>query len=234
VTPDPSLPTSSFAVPEPAPPLVASGAPDVAPGGAPDDAAVDAPWRRRGGWLIVPAVVIAGLCGWRMSLPPRRASVAATARSAYPPRRWELFDQHRTLVKFDRYLGRQPVLLRFFDAARPPQSDPVLAWLRDRHAEVRRHGWEVLAVSVARPADIERQERESGIEWPFPLLADLIERDPTPAPIHRRWGCIDPATEQPRPALFVIDRRGYVAYDAAGRPLPEPDPLATLARLFPE
>lgn len=189
------------------------------------------PWMRRR-LLPLAAVLIAALCLWRTTRPPRPPSAAAIVRQALPPRDWELFDQHRHLVKFNRYLGRQPVMLRLCGTARLPEDDPVLVWLRDHFAAVQAAGWEVLAVGAARPAEIARAERESGREWPFPVLADVFERDPTPMPIHHRWGRVDPATGEPHSALFLIDRRGYVDYDAADRPIDVSNPLATLQQMF--
>lgn len=193
---------------------------------------------RRGLWRVwvlpLAAVVITGLCVWRITRPPRapQPRSADAAPRAYPPQEWELFDQHRHLVKFQRYLGRQPLVVRFSGGARRPEDDPVLVWLRDHYASVRSAGWEVVAIGTARPAEIEQSVREAGREWPFPVLTDLFERDPTPTPVHRRWGLIDPDGGEPRAGLFLVDRMGYVPYDAQGRPQPVAEPLAALERLF--
>lgn len=184
--------------------------------------------------LPLAAVVITGLCAWRMTRPPRPTATAEAPPRAYPPRDWELFDQHRRLVKFKRYLGRQPLVVRFLGETELPENDAVLEWLRNHYAAVRQRGWEVVAIGTARPAEIERAVRESGREWPFPVLTDLFERDPTPAPVHRLWGLIDPETGAAVAGLYLVDRLGYVPYDTQGRPQPAAEPLAELERLFGE
>ena len=192
-------------------------------------------WSRRWRLFVLPAaaVVIAGLCLWRISRPPQREPIPESAETrTYPPRGWELYDQHRHVVKFDRYLGRQPVILRFAGAPENLPRDPLLLWLRDNYARVKRAGYEVLAVSTGRPVEIEASQREAGRPWPFPVLADLYERDPAPAPVHRLWGHLDPATGEAVPALFSVDRRGYVMYECTGRARTLPPTIESLERLI--
>ncbi len=186
--------------------------------------------------LVLPlaAIVITGLCVWRMTRPPRPVPTSESSPRAYPPKEWELIDQHRHLVKFQRYLGRQPLVVRFLGTAQRPEEDAVLVWLRDHYAAVQRAGWEVVAIGTARPAEIEQSARESGREWPFPVLTDLFERDPTPTPVHRLWQRIDPETGEPLAGLYLVDRLGYVPYDMQGRPQPVAEPLSALERLFGE
>jgi peroxiredoxin len=161
-----------------------------------------------------------------MSRPERPAGSALKA----PPRRlpappFEEADSDNRRVRLKSLLGRHRLLVAVFDGRSGPCDDLVLAALRDRHAELESHDVRVLAIGEARPAAVRDALRACGA-FPFPLLCD-VEHDTLAL-----WGCWDDPGERTRPALFLVDRAGRVAWDdARTSPRPVDDPLATIDRL---
>lgn len=190
--------------------------------------------RSRTLFLPLAAVVIAGLCAYRATRPPRPvAPPVAGGLRALPPRGWELPDHEFRLVKFDRYLGRQSLAVLFFDGEQPAEIDPLLVWLRDHAEAMYDAGWRIIAISTANPAEHRRAAERAGQPWPFPVLTDMHLRDPAPSPVHHLWSRVDRATGKTLPALFLVDRLGYVNY-ANGRPQPEAEPLKQLQAIIAE
>jgi peroxiredoxin len=182
--------------------------------------------------LLLPlaAVVIAGLCAWRYSRPPKPVVISAETQSGYAPRGWELPDHEFNLVKFDRYLGRQPLVVWFAGPEESLDRDPVVVELVQRYDALAAAGYEVLIVTVAKPAAVRKSGEMLGQSWKFPVLTDMHLRDPAPTPVHQQWGRIDAATGAPQPGLFIVDRRGYVEY-LGGRPIAAENPRETIAQL---
>jgi peroxiredoxin len=150
---------------------------------------------------------------------------------ALPPRGWELPDQNFRLTKFDRFLGRHPVVVLFFDGTPPLEDDELLVWLRDHAEAIYDEGWRIVAISSANPAEARAAAQRTGQDWPFPVLTDMHLRDPAPTPVHYLWSRVDRATGAPQPALFLVDRMGLVEY-VDGRPMPQPQPRAALESLI--
>lgn len=185
--------------------------------------------------LLVTGAGIAALAIWReqqlgqwreRGAPPR-----AVPRQLAP--RFELADQHRHLVKFERFLGRQRVLLLFLDGQTPPLEDPRLKQLWDNFEQVKSAGIEVVAVGseTATPFAVQSAEKELGQSLPFPLTADLNVNLPVRHPVHREWGCLDPVTEAPVRGLYVVARDGTVPVSAEGLPLPVEDEARILSEV---
>ena len=187
--------------------------------------------RPRVALLPIAAVVIAGMCAYRVTRPPQPVvAIPPHSQRALPPRGWELPDQDFRLVKFERFLGRHPVAVLFVDANQL-DTDPVLAWLREHADQVYDAGWRIIAISAANPAEHRRAAERAGRDWPFPLLTDMHLRDPAPTPVHHLWSRVDRATGETRPGLFLVDRMGYIPY-ANGRPRTEAEPLARLTEII--
>jgi peroxiredoxin len=185
-------------------------------------------------FLPIAAVVIAGLCAYRLTRPAKPVAVVMPGPPrALPPRGWELPDQDFRLVKFDRFLGRHPVVVLFFDGRRPPEEDSLLVWLRDHATAVYDAGWRIIAISTANPADIRKSAERTSIAWEFPVLTDMRLRDPAPHPVHHLWSRVDRQTGELQPGLFLVDRAGNIPYEN-GRPLPESEPGRRLKELIAE
>ncbi len=189
------------------------------------------------------ALVIVGLCSWKLTRP--KISVVAPrelAENAMPAPDFELADQgadlgseeeHRSApsrrVRLRTYLGRHLILLAFFNDAAGADRDPILTQLRTAHESLKANDVIVLAVSTALPQENRAAIRRGG-PYPFPLLTDL---DGT---VCAAWGCLnvrDDGSRETRSALFVIDRAGRVGW---GDRLPQPDthPEQTIASLSAE
>ena len=173
--------------------------------------------------LILPlsAVVIAGLIAFKVT---RRyeSSTAADYEKPQPAPRFLLADEHSQIVRIERYLGRQKILIVFFDGARGPDHNPIIASLSQRISDIKRTGAAVLAIDAERPSqnrygvNLERRqtaEADSSTElkFPFTILSDILEYD-----VHKRYGAYDADQEQPLEAVFVVDRAGLIHYSHIG------------------
>ena len=85
----------------------------------------DRVWRPRVLVLPIAAAVIVGLVVFKLSQPPQPRS-SATFDERRPAPKFLALDSQNQLVKFERYLGRQEVLLIFFDGEAGADRDPVL------------------------------------------------------------------------------------------------------------
>ena len=180
--------------------------------------------RRAAFGLLASALVITGLVLWREAQEGKRPSVAPreiVPRTPAP--QFQLYDQDNRWVKFERYLGRTKVALVFFDSLTGADGDPLLPALFRRFEEVRRAGWQVVAVSDAVPLNnrqaAERLGKLAGQpdqsvaqKFPFPVLSDIDPGHST----HRLWGRVDPDTGQLIPGIFLIDRTGLVDINPLG------------------
>jgi len=163
-------------------------------------------WSDRRLWgLLVIGLGIAGLCAWRISVNrPQDYSVQmAAARVARPAADFEALDAHNQMFRLQRYLGRHRVLVVFFSAELTAAGDPNLTAIRDAYPLLKAADVKVVGVSTALPQH-NRTAMEGAGEFPFELVSDVD------LGIHDRWARIDPATKQPLPGVFLIDRKGTV------------------------
>ena len=71
-----------------------------------------------------------------------------SARTA-PPLAIPLADQHKHMVKLERYYGRAPIVIVFFDRDAGADKDPYLTQLRDCFDRLDADGIEVVGISRA-------------------------------------------------------------------------------------
>ena len=182
--------------------------------------------------LFITGILILALVLWRQWQLAHWQESGAPARAA--PRRlaprFELADQHRKIVKFERFLGRQRVVLLFLDPDVALEDDPLLQRLRECFDVISGAGIKVVAVTTASPFAINQAVEKMGGEIPFPVLADI---SPTPPDlqVHRMWGRIEDTVAKPLPGLFLVARDGTIPVDQAGRPMPVEDETAALGAL---
>jgi peroxiredoxin len=162
--------------------------------------------------LPIAAAVIVSLVAFKLSQPPQKRSTA-TLDERRPAPKFLAYDSDNKLVKFERYLGRQEVLLIFFDGDAGADRDPELLRVRQQFPELKRRGVQVVGVSAAIP-QYNRQARERGGKFPFPLLSDPEFL------IHRLWGRYDEDRLETQTGAFWIDRAGQVAWSGKS-PRPE-------------
>ena len=148
---------------------------------------------------------------WRYQRESHSPADSALDETRQLAPRFELYDQHSQLVKFERYLGRTELLVVFFDDAQPKDEQSLISRLKNDHAAVEAAGLQVVAVSLATPHAIREAERRVGSPFPFPVLTDIDMHSPVPAPVHRLWGLADDNSPDVRSGTFYVDRRGMVA-----------------------
>ncbi|WP_437229405.1 redoxin domain-containing protein [Planctomicrobium sp. SH661] len=157
------------------------------------------------------------LAHWRRTAPP----VHVAPRQLAP--RFQVADHHRHVVKFERFLGRQRVLLLFFDAELGADQDPYVQALVKNFDAIQKAGVEVIAISDATPYANLEAEKKLGREFPFPLLTDIDLKIPATSPVHRLYGLYDVKKEKSRNGMFLIARDGTLPIGPDGKPLPVED-----------
>lgn len=179
-------------------------------------------------------IVILGLVLWRERQEAIRDALPPEARPL--PRRFaprfQANDHRSKLVKFERYLGRTRIVLVFFDGDAGADQDPVLRPLLEHHTAIEDAGIQVVAVSMATPYANRQAEQRWGQKFPFPVVTDIDPTAPYPASVHRSYGRYDEKGDRPLEGLFLIDRRGTVAMDDNGVPVPVNEPEAAVAALI--
>jgi len=183
--------------------------------------------------LILPAaaLIIAGLCAWRIANPHRKNDQAALPEIRLAAPAFQLYDQESTLVNLESFLHRHQIVLAFFDGQAGPESSRVLTQLREFYPALKREGMIVLGVSTALPQEI---RNNSAQPFPFPILSDAAATDPSS--VHQIWGryLAPESLDKPAgtiPGVFLIDRAGLVAWDGTF-PKPEADPELIVSRLL--
>jgi peroxiredoxin len=157
--------------------------------------------------LVVAAGVIGGLCAFKLTrhyAPP--TSIAAQTPAAPAPE-FELYDQNAPsrIVRLEGYLGRQRVIVAFFDGQAGAHASPVLNRLKANWVRLRKADIYVMAISTALPQENRKDIAKYG-EFPFPLLSDPDFR------VHREWGRFDKSTGKPRAGVFLVNRKGWIAW----------------------
>ena len=132
----------------------------------------------------------------------------------------EALDSEGHLVRLSAWLGRHRIILVFFDGERGADQDADLLKLRDRFAELKDTDVKIVGVTLSIPQVNRAAMDRAGGTFPFPLVSDIDFQSPEGTMrIHRHWGRLDAIGEQPLKGVFLIDRKGQVAYVG---PIPKP------------
>ncbi len=177
--------------------------------------------------LPIAAVIIAGLCAWKLSrIDEERTRIRHIPQAMRPAPPFELYDDRKPsqIVRLKSYLGRHRVLVAFFDGEAGADRSPVLLRLKRDFDRLDREDVKVFAISDAIPQHNRAASARAG-GFPFPLLTDLTRR------AHEDWGLADPKSGELRQGVFVIDRAGNVAWDKT-HPRPVDDPNSFLSDLI--
>ena len=171
--------------------------------------------------VLAAGLVIAGVCIYRVQTnkPLDYAAQVQAATSYVPAPPFEGVDENNEMFRLSSYLGRHRIIVVFYDGAAGADRSRELADLRDRADELKQQDVKVVAVSTAIPQENRRALSTLG-SLPIPLISDVDFS------IHRRWGRMS-AGEKPLTGLFLIDRKGTVAFQAG-----TPRPYATLDELW--
>ena len=173
---------------------------------------------RRFAFVMAAAFVIASLCVWRTMSNRSQdyADQVAAAVIQRPAPGFDALDSGNHLVRLGAFLGRHSIIVIFFDGEAGADQDADLLRLRERFGELQAQSVKVIAVSSAIP-----QKNRAAIEragaFPFPLVSDFDPLSPEgQLRIHRHWGRIDLETGKPRTGVFVVDRKGQIAFTVEG------------------
>ena len=144
----------------------------------------------------------------------------AAAVMMRPAPGFEALDSEGHLVRLSAWLGRHRIILVFFDGERGADQDADLLKLRDRFAELKDTDVKIVGVTLSIPQVNRAAMDRAGGTFPFPLVSDIDFQSPEGTMrIHRHWGRLDAIGEQPLKGVFLIDRKGQVAYVG---PIPKP------------
>lgn len=190
-------------------------------------------FRRRVLVLPLAALIILALVVYRINRgerpsPPVPKSAGRSVRQA-PQTGILLADQHKHTVKLERYYGRAPLVLVFFDRDAGADRDPYLLRLRECYDRLEAAGIQPIGISTATRFENLQAEERAGT-FPFPLLSDILADPPIAAPLHRQFGLYDAATGTTRTAVFLIDRAGRMPWQA-DHPRPVSDPESAIDSL---
>lgn len=161
--------------------------------------------------LPLALIAIAGATWWRMSIDdalPRGRSRSDVTKVPAPT--FARFDQHRHLVKLERYFSRQSIVLVFFKPGTGIADNVWLNSLRENYEAIEDRGVVVVAVTTLTPAALNDQTVKQGNDYPFPLVSDIELGNPLPA-AHALYGLYDPDTQSTEEGMFFIDREGTVS-----------------------
>lgn len=169
--------------------------------------------------LVIPLalIVIGGLVAYKLTRPPPTVAFPTPEAllAARPAPLFQLYDQHSQIVRLAGFLGRHKIVIAFFDGTHGLDESELLRRLRDGFPKIYETKAKLFAISALRPAE-HRQGAEREASFPFPMLSDLDYY------VHRQWGAYNPDREQPREAVFIVDRGGVVRHVHLG-----PDNLGT-------
>jgi peroxiredoxin len=172
-------------------------------------------------WLLAAAaIVIAGLCAFRATRTYTPQSTATAVPVTGPAPAFELYDENAPshLVRLSTYLGRQRVIVAFYDGSNGAHRSHALDVLRAEWLRLRKADVYVMAISKALPQENRKEIAKHG-QYPFPLLSDVD------LSVHRAWGRYDEQRKKPVEGVFLVDRAGQVAWSGASG---EPEPLSNL------
>ncbi|MDX1763634.1 MAG: peroxiredoxin family protein, partial [bacterium] len=107
-------------------------------------------------------------------------------------------------VSLDQYLGRQPVLVVFYQFDFSPGSTTALTRLKEVTNTLTAHDVAIVAVSGDHPFSQRAFSEKLGL--PFPLLSDRTKG------VAKAYGVYDEAQDAARPAYFLVDRTGKIVW----------------------
>lgn len=171
--------------------------------------------------LIIAAVV------WKQSQTYPPPDPRLTRYALRPAPSFEATETTETessgFFRLERYLGRQALLLVFFDGEAGAEASQTLQHLRSHADQIRKRGIMVVAVSSALPQQNEK------LEFPdsFRFVTDL----PPIWSAHRRWNSFDEANEKPIENVFFINRAGHVTVED-GLPVPLDNSASEIDRVL--
>ena len=128
---------------------------------------------------------------------------------------FELEDQNGKKVRLSQYKGKKNLLLAFFPFAFSPVCTNELGELKEKEDSIMKLDTQILAASVDSTWSQKAFAKELGVR--FPILSDFAKRT---APL---YGALYEDKGFAKRSIFVIDKRGKVAYKRVYEPGQQPD-----------
>lgn len=171
--------------------------------------------------VFVAGLVIAGVCIYRLQVnqPLDYEAQVQAATTRIPAPTFEGVNEENQIFRLSSYLGRHRIVIVFYDGAAGADRSRELLGLQSRAEALKQRDVKVVGISTAIPQENRRALSALGMP-PFPLISDID------GSIHRRWGRWS-TSDSPLSGLFLIDRKGTVAFHAGA-----PRPYATLEALW--
>jgi peroxiredoxin len=177
--------------------------------------------------LVIPvsAALIIALVIFKMTRKYDPVPAGSTG-DVRPAPLFQLPDEHSRTVRLASYVGRQKLLIVFFDGSRGPEQSQLLQQLRNAFPMLDATGATVFAISAARPsqnrygANLEHLKIDPAqggtpaadeMRYSFRLLSDIVDYQ-----WHRNYGAFDATTAQPREAVYIVDRAGLIQREHLG------------------
>lgn len=139
---------------------------------------------------------------------------------------FELEDQNGKKIRLSSYRGKKNVLLAFFPFAFSPVCTNELGELKENEESIAKLDTQILAASIDSTWTQKAFAKELGVK--FPLLSDFKK---SAIPL---FGSLYEDKGFAKRSVFVIDKKGKVAYARMYEPGQQPDigeALAVLAKL---
>jgi mycoredoxin-dependent peroxiredoxin len=128
---------------------------------------------------------------------------------------FELEDQNGKKVKLSQYRGKRNVLLAFFPFAFSPVCTNELGELKEKEEPIMKLDTQILAASVDSTWSQKAFAKELGVK--FPILSDFAKKA---VPL---YGALYEDKGFAKRSIFVIDKKGKVAYKRIYEPGQQPD-----------
>lgn len=128
---------------------------------------------------------------------------------------FELEDQNGKKVRLSRYQGRKNVLLAFFPFAFSPVCTNELGELKEKEGPIMKLDTQILAASVDSTWTQKAFAKDLGVK--FPILSDFGKKA---VPL---YGALYEDKGFAKRSVFVVDKKGKVAYARIYEPGQQPD-----------
>ena len=128
---------------------------------------------------------------------------------------FELEDQNGRKIKLSQYRGKKNVLLAFFPFAFSPVCTNELGELKEKEGVILKLDTQILASSVDSTWSEKAFAKELGVK--FPILGDFKKQ------VVPLYGALYEDKGFARRTVFIIDKKGKVAYKREYEPGTQPD-----------
>ena len=128
---------------------------------------------------------------------------------------FELEDQNGKKIRMSQYKDKRNVILAFFPFAFSPVCTNELGELKEKEDSIKKLDAQILAASIDSTWTQKAFAKELGVK--FPLLSDFGKKAAPP------YGALYEDKGFAKRAIFVVDKKGKIAYRRLYEPTTQPD-----------